>query len=244
MANTTEQIAGLGRRVDGLQSAITGLRPHPGILAAVGPVIHWGCRVTQGSSAADLIIALESQAAGDELNHNPLIETSPLYAAQYGNISTTIGGPVYTSNLSAIMESAPGDGLGRYDIAYIALGPSGPIFGILTGTPSIGVKGAFDIGGLITTPYDSATDAAIPVGAMAVARIYIEGTDTGIGNARIADLRNFEGRLKGAAITWADLTLSQKNELIDPATAAASAAVLADNETFKAEQRTLFWLGI
>jgi hypothetical protein len=248
MANTTEQLALLTRRIDGLQSAITGLRPHPGILAAVGPVIHWGCKVTDGGDDDDLVLALEALATGDDANHNPLYDPlapfPPPYAALYGNIATTIGGAFYAPDLAATMDAAPGTGLGRYDIAYIAAGPTGPVFGVVTGTPSTGVKEDYDLNGLKTTPYDSVYDAALPVGAMPVARIYIQGDETGIGNARIADLRNFEGRLKGDPFSWDDMTQEQKDEIIDPAVADATAAVLADNEAFKRTMRTMYWLGI
>jgi hypothetical protein len=115
---------------------------------------------------------------------------------------------------------------------------------VATGTPSSGTKTAFDTDGLKTTAYDDSTDAALPVGSIPVARIYVEDDEAGIINARIADIRNFEGRLQGSPIVWADLTEGQKDELIDPAIAGATAAVLADNEEFKQQQRVLFWLGI
>lgn len=244
MANSTEQLAALNSRITGLQSRLIGLSPHPIIYAATGATVFYGCKVTQGASASDMTIALESEAAGDTDHLNPDLDPAPVYPFQFGNIACLSSGAFYSGDLTAEVAAVPGTGLGRYDIAYIFVGPTGPGFAVATGTPSIGTKTAFDTDGLKTTAYDDSTDAALPVGAIAVARIYVEDDVTGIPNSRIADIRNFEGRLQGSALTWADLTTGQKNELIDPAIAGATAAVLADNEEFKQQQRVLFWLGI
>ena len=243
MANLTEQLSDLNRRVNGVQSRLTGLSPDPNLLAATGERISYGCKVTQGSSATDMIVALAGQASGDTANLNPDLNASPAYPFEYANIAFTKSGGFFSGDLEATVAAAPGAGLGRYDIAYIFNGPAGPGFAIATGTPSTAIKTAFDSTGLVTTLYDPGTDAALPVGAMPVARIYVESVYTGIADARIADIRDFNGTLRGAALTWADLTPTQKQELIDPAAADATTAVLADNEAFKRTQRTLFWLG-
>ena len=186
----------------------------------------------------------EGQAAGDEAHLNPDIEADPLFPFQQGNIASCKAAAFFSGDLEADVSLPPTTGAARYDVAYIAVGPTGPVFGVVDGAPSSGVRDDFIASGLRTTPYDSGTDAALPAGALPVARIYVEDDVTGIPDARIADLRDFESRLKGSPLIWDDLTPSEKNELIDPAVDAATIAVLADNESFKKEIRTLFWLGI
>lgn len=213
MANLSEQLSTLNNRVDGLQSLITGKQGNPTLYAAVGQVILFGCKVTQGASATDYMIALESQAAGDTARLNPDLQSPPLYPFQFGNIASTKAAAFYANDLTTSVELPPTAGSGRYDIAYIAVGPTGPVFGMATGTASSAVRDDFIANGLRVSLYDSGTDAALPVGGLAVARIYVEGDVAGIPNARIADLRSFDGRLKGTAFTYADLTPTQKNEL-------------------------------
>ena len=244
MANSTEQLAALNSRITGLQSRLIGLSPHPIIYAATGATVFYGCKVTQGASASDMTIALESEAAGDTDHLNPDLDPAPVYPFQFGNIACLSSGAFYSGDLTAEVAAVPGTGLGRYDIAYIFVGPTGPGFAVATGTPSSGTKTAFDTDGLKTTAYDDSTDPALPVGSIPVARIYVEDDEAGIINARIADIRNFEGRLQGSPLLWSDMTEGQKDELIDPAIAGATAAVLADNEQFKRAMRTMYWLGI
>lgn len=244
MANLTEQLNDLFRRVNGLQSRLTGLSPDPNLFAATGERVSYGCKVTQGSSGSDRTVTLEGQAAGDSDHLNPNIVDPPTYPFEYANIAFTKSGGFFFGNIDADVAAPPGVGLGRYDIAYIFNGPSGPGFAIATGTPAIGIKTDYDLNGLDDGFYDALTDVAIPVGAFPVARIYCESIFSGVANAQIADIRDFDGTLRGAPLTWDDLTELQKDELIDPAAAEATAAVLADNEEFKQEQRVLFWLGI
>jgi hypothetical protein len=244
MANLTEQLNDLFRRVNGLQSRLTGLSPDPNLFAATGERISYGCKVTEGSSASDRTITLEGQAAGDSAHLNPEIASPTVYPFEFANIAFTKSGGFFSDDINAQVAAAPGAGLGRYDIAYIFNGPAGPGFDVATGTPSAGIKTDYDLNGLETGFYDPSTDVAIPVGAFPVARIYCESIFSGVANAQIADIRDFDGTLRGAALTWDDLTSGQKDELIVPAAAAATVAVLADNEEFKQEQRVLFWLGI
>lgn len=244
MANLSEQLATINNRIDGLQNFISGQKVTPLVYSTLGQAVVYGCKVTQGSDAADYEITLEGEASGDSDHLNPDLSASPLYPFQQANIASCKAAAFYSGDLTTIVELPPTTGSGRYDIAYIAVGPTGPVFSTVTGSPGSAVKTDFDTNGLRLTPYDSGTDAALPVGALPVARIYVEDDVTGIPNSRIADIRDFEGRLRGEPLTWEDLTPSEKDELIDPAAAAATAVVLADNETFKQEMRTLFWLGI
>jgi hypothetical protein len=244
MANLTEQLNDLFRRVNGVQSRLTGLSPDPNLFAATGERISYGCKVTQGASAADRTVTLEGQASGDTGHLNPDLADPVVYPFEFANIAFTKSGGFFFGDIDADVEAPPGVGLGRYDIAYIFNGPAGPGFDIATGTPSAGIKTSYDTDGLRTTLYDPSTDVAIPVGAFPVARIYSESIFSGVANAQIADIRDFDGTLRGAALTWDDLTSGQKDELIDPAAAAATLIVQAENEEFKQEQRVLFWLGI
>lgn len=191
MANISEQLATLSNRVSGLQNLISGQRVNPLVYSAFGQAVFYGCKVTQGSSASDYEIALEGAASGDSAHTNPDIESTPLYPFQSGNIASTKAAAFYSGDLSAIVELPPTTGTGRYDIAYIAVGPTGPVFGTVTGAPSAGVRDDFIANGLSTGMYDPLTDAALPVGALPVARIYVEDDVTGIPNERIADLRVF-----------------------------------------------------
>ncbi|OFE11369.1 hypothetical protein PHACT_12490 [Pseudohongiella acticola] len=213
MASLTEQLNDLYRRINGLQSRLTGLSPDPNLLAATGERISYGCKVTEGSDDTDMIVALEGEASGDTDNLNPDLSATPAYPFEYANIAFTKSGGFFSGDLEATLAAVPGTGLARYDIAYIFNGPAGPGFAVATGTPSEGVKTAYDNDGLVTTPYDSGTDAALPVGVMPVARIYVEDDVTGIPDSRIADIRDFAGTLQGEAFTYDDLTPTQKNEL-------------------------------
>lgn len=244
MASSTEQFAEVNRRLTGVETRQFSITPTPLIYAAVGQVVMFGCLVTPGASDTDWIVSLEGQATGDEDHHNPDVEASPAYYWQYPSLASLKTGAFVAQDFSHELDAPPPADLARYDIAYIYIGPGGSGFFVAAGTPSEAVKTDYDTNGLVTTAYDSLTDAAIPVGAMPVARIYVEAALGGVAAGQIADLRDFNGRLRGAALTWNDLTTSQKNELIDPAADAATTAVLADNKAFKAQMRTMYWLGI
>lgn len=191
MTSSAEQFLQLRSEVAGLRSRVTGLSASGQIYASSGQRIMYGCKVTQGSSATDMIVALESAASGDSAHLNPDLSVTPTYQFEYPNIAALKSGGFYSADLEATVDAVPATGLGRYDIAYIYVGPTGPGFAIATGTPGAGVKTAFDADGLETGAYDPDTEAAIPVGAFAVARIYVEDDASGIANARIADLRIF-----------------------------------------------------
>lgn len=191
MTSSAEQFLQLKNEIAGLRSRVTGLSASGQLYAATGQRIVYGCKVTQGSSATDMTIALESSASGDTAHLNPDLSLTPTYQFEYPNIAGLKSGGFYSLDLTAEVDAVPATGLGRYDIAYIYVGPTGPGFAVATGTPGAGVKTAFDADGLDTSAYDPDTDAAIPVGAFAVARIYVEDDASGIANARIADLRLF-----------------------------------------------------
>ncbi len=241
--STAQQIADINLRLNGLQTKLFSTQPSPLLYAAVGQVAVFGCLVTEGDSASDLVLRMEGLATGDEDHHNPDVADPPIRFFQYPSIASLKDGAFAALDADIELVSAPPAGLARYDIVYVFVGPAGAGIGVSTGTPSTTVKDDFDADGLIVTPYDAITDAALPVGAMPVARVYVDVDNAGVSNAHIADLRDFNGRLRGAPLTWDDLTPTQKSELIAPAAEAATAAVLADNEEFKRTQRTLYWLG-
>ena len=242
--STAQQIADINLRLNGLQTKLFSTQPSPLLYAAVGQVAVFGCLVTEGDSAGDLVLRMEGQAAGDEDHFNPDVADPPVRFFQYPSIASLKDGAFAALDVDIALEAAPPEGLARYDIVYVYVGPAGAGVGVATGTPSTDIKDDFTDNGLVTTLYDVLTDAALPIGAMAIARVYVDVDSGGVSNNEIADIRDFNGRLRGAPLTWNDLTSEQKLALIDPAVAAATAAVLADNARFKRSLRTQFWLGV
>jgi len=244
MSSTAQRFSNIEQRVTGLETRQFSITPTPLIYAAVGQIVVFGCLITPGASDADWVIRMEGQATGDEEHHNPDAEASPVKYWQYPNLASIKDGAFAALDADYTLEPPPPEGLARYDIAYVYVGPAGAGLNVAAGTPSSAIKDDYDLNGVVTTPYDPGTDAALPIGALPIARIYVEAVLGGVAAAQIADLRDFESRLKGSPLVWSDLTPSQKDELIDPAVAAATAAVLADNEEFKRTMRTFHWLGI
>jgi hypothetical protein len=188
--SVSEILSNFRARLGAIEGRVFSITPSTVLFSAIGEVVLYGCKVTQGVSAVDMVVALEGQASGDTANHNPDYSVTPSRPFQYGNIANGKDGSFESQDLTATVATAPvGAGTARYDIAYIYVGTNGPGFAIASGTPSSAVKTDFDTNGLNTDPYDSGTDAALPVGAMPVGRIYVEVGATGIANARIADIR-------------------------------------------------------
>jgi len=183
--------------------------------AFVGSFVAFGCKVTEGTTSTDYTIKLEGQALGDESHLNPDIAIPPIEEHEYPNIAFAYKAFV-SDDLRVKVEAGPTTGLARYDIASLFMGVAGPGFAVATGTPSSATKTDYDTNGLKSTPYDAAYDPTLPIGALPVARIYIEDVFIGIANAQIADLRSFDGRLKGARgepFVYEDLTQIQKDAL-------------------------------
>lgn len=168
-----------------------------------GDFCVFGCKITQGTSGTDMYLALEGQSGG-ESHLNPDINITPIRHEEYPNIAF-IYGEVFemsdvnasdTANESLLLDDAPGTAdYGRYDLVYAYVGQAGPALAILTGTAAAAVKTAFDGDGLDTADYPSTYDPTLPHGTLPLARIYVQYGDTGIANARIADLRSFKSRM-------------------------------------------------
>ena len=204
MSTIPQQIQALKNNITSLRAMINGVRDQGKLYAITGDYCVFGCKITQGSSATDMYLALDGQATGDESHLNPDIQSPPLRHEEYANIAL-IYGEVFelpninktdTADASLLLESAPVTAnYGRYDLVYAYVGQAGPAIGILTGTASAAVKTDFTANGLDTDPYPSSFDGTLPHGTFPLARVYVQTGDTGIANARIADLRNFKGRM-------------------------------------------------
>lgn len=189
-------------RISALQASIEGSISRGLLYAVAGDYILYGCKVTQGSSAADMYLALDGEVTGDETHLNPDIETPALRIEQYPNIAMVYGrafavediNKSTTNNTALLVADAPGTvGYGRYDIVYIYVNNTGPAIGIATGTA------ANTITSLSTGTYPVTGDPTLVQGCFPIARVYVTYGNTGIANAAIHDLRDFVGRLKGEA---------------------------------------------
>jgi hypothetical protein len=241
------KLAALGNRVSSVEARQYSLNPNDILYSAIGEGTLFGCKVTQGVSATDMIVALEGQAVGDESNWNPDYTASPERGYQYANIASGKDGAIRLQDTTATAENAPATGTARIDIAYMYVGPNGAGFAIETGTPSVGTKTDFDTYGLDTAGYGLArlADPDLPVGALPVARIYVSDTVTGIPNARIADLRPQIGgafgsmalqdannvAITGGTISVSALTTTGTLSLANGTAAAPAARFTSDTDT-------------
>lgn len=202
MSTIPQQIQALKNNISSLRALVNGSRDQGKFYAMSGDFCVYGCKITQGSSASDLYLALDGQSVG-ESHLNPDIQATPIRHEEYPNIAFVYG-EVFesvdinvsdTADSSLLLDDAPGTvAYGRYDIVYAYIGQSGPAVAILTGTAAAAVKTAFDGSGLDTADYPSTYDPTLPHGTIPLARVYVQYGDTGIANARIADLRNFKSR--------------------------------------------------
>jgi len=189
-----------------LRAYVHGKYPSGKLYSIVGNYCVFGCKVTQGFSASDMLLALDGQAVGDESHLNPDIEDPPTRYEHYPNMALVYGEVFLKKNVnktteeddSLLLGDAPGtSGYGRYDVIYLYMGHAGPGIGILQGTASTDCYDDFQANGLEQGAYPQTYDpTGLPAGVMVVARVYVQYGDTGIGNARIADLRDFVGRLQ------------------------------------------------
>lgn len=194
----------MSQQIAALRALVNGVRDPGKLFVMVGDYCVYGCKITQGTSASDLYLALDGQASGDSAHLNPDINPTPLRTEEYPNIALIYGEAFLSNNIntvdqsndSLLMEDAPGTAnYGRYDIVYAYIGQAGPAVAILTGTSAAAVKTDFVANGLDTAPYPSTFDPTLPKGTFPLARVYIQTGDTGIANARIADIRDFTSRL-------------------------------------------------
>lgn len=204
MSTIPQQIQALKNNISSLRALVNGSRDQGKFYAMSGDFCVFGCKITQGTSAADMYLAMEGQAAGDDEHENPDIAINPIRHEEYPNIAFVYGELFEMSDVNAsdtssdalLLDDAPATaGYGRYDLVYAYVGQAGPAVAILTGTASAAVKTDFDANGIDGSVYPSAYDPALPHGTFPLARVYVQVGDTGIANARIADLRDFNGRL-------------------------------------------------
>lgn len=223
MATFQDQIDAQALLIEALRSKVTAYNANPLIYAALGASAFYGCKVTEGADDTDYIVALEGQATGDESHLNPDASLTAVRPYEFPNIASLKDGAFTAQDKTATVTDPPATGLGRYDIAYIYVGPNGAGFSIAAGTPATGVKDDFDLNGLDTDPYGIAFDPVLPLGAFPLARIYVEDDVTGIPDARIADIRVFGlSGLVTSAEYWA--TQAQLSAAAAAADAIATAA--------------------
>lgn len=203
MATLPDQLTALRNDVTALRALLNGSRERGLFFALLGDRCVYGCKITEGTSSADMYLSLDGQATGDASNLNPYIASPAVRHEEYPNIALVYGevfesenvNKADTSDDSLLLSDAPGTaGYGRYDIVYVYVGNSGPAIAIADGTASTACKTDYDTNGLDISAFGSTYDPAIPTGALAIARVYVEYGDTGIGNARIADIRSFATR--------------------------------------------------
>lgn len=194
MTSINQRIQGNEIEISNLNARILAITPNNLIFAALGAFVKYGCKVTEGSDNTDLIVALEGQASGDSANLNPDLSVTPTRQFEFANIASLKGGDFVSNDTSATVTTAPTTGTSRYDIAYIFAGKEGAGFAIAAGSPSASVLSDFTANGLQTGEFGEESpdfDPSIPVGAVAVARIYVAEDVTAIVDADIADLRSF-----------------------------------------------------
>jgi len=215
-----------------LKSLVHGKSPEGIIYPVTGNFVRFGCKITEGFSDADMILALDGQATGDEDHLNPDISSAPPTRPEhYPNIAYVFGRAFLKENVndeeyedsSLLLDDAPGSsGYGRHDIVYIFVDQSGPSIGIATGTASTDCYDAFHAGDLEDGEYPQAYDpTGLPEGVYVIARVYVEYGDTGIADERIADLRSFSGYLQGekgdTGLDWKDAWGSGESYSVDDA---------------------------
>jgi len=199
--SVADQISALNKKIIGLKALIRGSSTDHNLYALLGNQVIFGCKITEGFSSTDLILALEE----DSSNINPDKQIPSERTEHYPNIANIYGRAFLTDNInssivdteSLVLNDAPGTvDTARHDIIYIYVSNMGPGIGILQGTASADCKNAFDTSGLETGQYPATYDSmSLPAGCVPIARVYIQYGDTGIANSRIADLRPFATRL-------------------------------------------------
>lgn len=188
----SEQISQQQTQISALSALVQGTRDPGKFYAITGSNVVFGCKVTQGYSATDMVLALEGAASGDSAHLNPDLQVVPTRPEEYSNIALVYGetflmpdrNVLSLQEASLIVSTAPGTGYHRYDLVYIYVGTSGYSIGIAAGTAVLNAS----------TP----TDPTLAVGTLVLARVHVESNVTGIANSKITDLRNFSGRLQGS----------------------------------------------
>lgn len=190
----TEDIAALKRQSGANAAAVVSLSENSLLGVIFAGECRYGCKVTEGaSSPLDMTIRLQGQAPGDGAATNPELAATPASAVEFPNICFSRDGGIYMADTTAEIATAPGAGLGRFDIAYLYRSKtSGFGFAVQTGTPSSAAKTEFDTNGVPPEAYNTASpnfDPTLPKGAVPVGRIYVGPSVTSISNSVIADIR-------------------------------------------------------
>lgn len=192
--STNQRLTANETSISNLNARIIAITPNNLIFAALGAFVKYGCKVTEGSDDTDLILSLEGEAAGDSAFLNPDISANPTRQFEFPNIASLKGGDFASNDTTATVITAPTAGTSRYDIAYVFAGKEGAGFAIADGSASASVLSDFTANGLQTGAFgeeDPDFDPDLPVGAVAVARIYVAADVTAITDTEIADLRTF-----------------------------------------------------
>lgn len=197
-----DKINALDKKISTLRALIQGSFKPDNLYSLIGNQVIFGCLVTEGYSAADFTLALVQ----DPLKVNPDQSTPALRPQHYANIANIYGRSFYMQNVNTsildnenlIISDPPAtEGTARHDLVYLYINDHGPNIGILQGDASVGCQTSFIANGLEEGEYPQTYDPInLPNGCMVIARVYIQYGDTGIANARIADLRSFVTRLK------------------------------------------------
>ena len=187
------QITALTNQVGNLTSLVQGTRYQGLFYALIGSNVTFGCMVNQGFSATDIVLGLSGNYTGDTAHLNPDAVSPPARPEQNYNIAN-IYGEVFLRdnvNMTSLQDSnltvstAPGTGYHRYDAVYAYVGPSGPACGIVAGTAVA----------TASTP----VLPSVPQGSLLLAQVHVQANVTAITDANITDMRDFNGRLRGAA---------------------------------------------
>ena len=262
--------------VASIRAFVLGKYPPGKLYAVVGDFCVYGCKITEGFSAADMLLALDGEASGDGAHLNPDINDPATLPKHYPNIAMVDGDDFLMENKNKtteetnnlLLDDAPGSsGYGRYDIVYIYMGRSGPGIAIKTGTASTACKNDYDANGLDETAYPSTYDPTIPDNCLELARVYVEYGDTGIADARIADLRTFTGRIHSDVMDLAnakgDLLAGKSDDVLEALTVGSNGQILvvdsgetlglkwasaikglADCRVRRASATTIYWEGL
>ncbi|WP_157669896.1 hypothetical protein [Chitinibacter sp. GC72] len=178
----------LQQQVSSLRALVQGSRNQGLLYALIGSHVVFGCKIVPFSG---LYLGLTGDDAADvAASKNPDRSANPVRPEQYSNIANIYGEVLLmpnqnvgvNNNADLKIATAPGTGLYRFDVVYAYVGAAGPGLGIATGTPHA------------TAP----VVPAIPQGALALAQVRVDANVTTIAANKITDLRNFNGRLRGA----------------------------------------------
>ena len=108
MSSIADQLAAFNTRLSNFQAMIQGMWVSGELYALVGSCVVFGCKITQGYSAADMILAMDGQASGDSAHLNPDGYSPANRPEQYFNSAIVYGGPFFSEskNVSTLQDAA------------------------------------------------------------------------------------------------------------------------------------------